>query len=80
MIPPLDQLLQIASPGGHVGPAFHRWLQEVERALRGPFIGQQRPRSFTIFDGEYGVHGKRLELDTGDRATILGSGRLVICG
>jgi hypothetical protein len=45
-----------------------------------PFTGSQAPGSFTIADGQFGLHGKRLTLTGVQRATVEGSGRLTICG
>jgi hypothetical protein len=45
-----------------------------------PFTGSHAPGSFTIADGQFGLHGKRLTLTGVQRATVEGSGRLTICG
>lgn len=80
MIPPLNAALQVVNRVGAMNRDLHRWLQIIERALKGPFIGQQSQETFVIRDGEYGIHVKRLTLDGKERATIEGSSRLVICG
>ena len=80
MIPPLNTSLRISGDKGVVEKDFHRWLGLVSRALRGPFIGTRVSGTFAITDSEFGVIGKRLELLSKDRASILSDGRLVICG
>lgn len=86
MIPILHQSLPIVSRSGGVANDlsiahdFHVWLQLIRQALHGPFIGQQMTGAFVIKDGEYGLHAKSLRLSGTERATVYGSGRLVICG
>jgi hypothetical protein len=59
---------------------LQRELDATQVRVNGPFIGVQATGSFTIEDGEFGLQGKQLILTGTDRATILGSGRLVISG
>jgi hypothetical protein len=80
MIPLLNSALSVASGDGRISRDFHRWLDLVRRALHGPFVGQQATGSVVIRDGEGAVQVKRLLLQSNERLTIEGSGRLVICG
>lgn len=47
-------------------------------AVAAPFTGNQATGSFTLADGQFGLHGKRLTLITTERATLAGSSRLAI--
>ena len=45
-----------------------------------PVIGDQASGAFTIATGQFGIHGKRLILTGSQRATLQGTGQLVIVG
>ncbi len=80
MISPLSYMARIVDGNKVITSEFHRWLQAMRRAIGGPFIGGSSPGSFTILGTEYGILVKRLELGAGERATVGGDARLVICG
>lgn len=78
--PPLNAALRIVEGAGVISRDFHRWLSLFQKALRGPLVGDQASGTFAIQDEQFGIHAKRLMLIGSERATIYGSGRLVICG
>lgn len=80
MIPPLSPNMSADNNGGYISTAFHRWLQSLIRAASAPFTGDNAPGRFVVGDGEFGIMAKRLTLAGSDRATVSGTGRLVICG
>lgn len=49
-------------------------------SVAAPFTGNQAPGSFTVATGQFALHGKRLELTGSQRATLEGTGRLIVCG
>jgi hypothetical protein len=65
---------------GLIGREFHIWLQRITRVIASPFIGDTATGPFTVQDGQYGIIVKRLTLTGADRAALVGSARLVICG
>lgn len=77
MITPLNKAVRIIEGAGQASREFHRWLQLIERALQGPFIGWKAQGAVTIEDGQYGLHADEL---TVENLTIKGSGVLVIHG
>ncbi len=59
---------------------LQRELDATQVRIQGPFVGSQTSVSFTIATDEFGLQGKRLTLTGTSRATILGTGRLIISG
>jgi hypothetical protein len=78
MIPPLHPALRIADDGGAIGRNFHRWLQLLQQALHGPFVGRIATGTKVIADGEYGLHAEELVLNGTEETTIDGDGVLVV--
>lgn len=52
----------------------------ITASVAAPFTGNQATGDFTIADGQFGIHGKRLTLTSTQRATLQGSARLILCG
>jgi hypothetical protein len=65
------------SPAGIITRPFHTWLQSIQRALRGPFVGRMATGTKVIADGEYGLHAEELILNGAEEITIEGDGVLV---
>lgn len=78
MIPILQHSLRIAMASGTIEAEFHRWLQAVQRALRGPFIGLFAPGSFVVTTDEYAILAEELVLHDTDEATLQGDAVLVV--
>ena len=49
-------------------------------SVAAPFTGNQATGSFTVATAQFGIQGKRLILVSADRATLEGTGRLLILG
>lgn len=91
MISPLQSGTRPAEPTGFIGREFKRWLDVIARAVSSTYVADQAPgRSFAIYDGQFGIHAKRLALSGSERLTIgvivgadtseTAPARLVICG
>lgn len=78
MIPPLNPGLVITSTASRITRDFHRWLQLIEKALHGPFVGVMASGSFTVLDGEYAIHADELILLGSEEATLYGDSVLVV--
>jgi hypothetical protein len=78
MIQPLDTNLRITTETGAASYLFHRWLQLIQQALHGPFIGRMATGSKVIADGEYGLHAEEIILNGVEEIVIEGDGVLVI--
>lgn len=78
MISPLQPRLRIVDAAGVIVSEFHRWLQLLERALRGPFIGQVATGSFVVLDGQSALQGEELLLSGTEEASLEGDAVLVI--
>jgi hypothetical protein len=91
MIPPIAPGLRIIEASGIIGREFHRWLQLIAQAVSSTYIGDQSPgRSYSIKDGQFAIHAKRLTLAGSERLTIgvivgadtseTAPARMVLCG
>ena len=78
MIPPIHPALRITDAAGAIGRDFHRWLQLIARALRGPFAGLFAPGPVAVTANEYAIHAEELVANGTDEAAIEGDGVLVV--
>ena len=78
MMPPISYVAPVTASGGAIHPEMHRWLQLIQRALHGPFIGQKATGSFTVKDGEYAIHADELILHGSETVTLEGNATLVV--
>lgn len=86
MISPLQPSLRIAESGspqipgsaGVITRDFHRWLQLIERHLRGPLRGLFAPGQVVIGTDEYAIAGDEYLTDGNNEVALEGDSVLVV--